>query len=325
VNNRRKLVIALGTSALTAPFASWAQSQTKVWRIGILLTGSSTSSGYQIAAFLNGMEKLGYAEGNNIALLLRFGEGKIDRLPMLAADLVARNVDIIFTSTTPATRAAKQATASIPIVFGSAGDPVAAGLVASLAKPGGNVTGLSVIAADLAAKRLEILKEIVPKIARIVLFVSGATPQQVAEVERAVKSLGMQALVVQLERPDDVKRVAMRLKEWHADSIFFLDSGLNMSNRTLLGDLAVATGLPAISSSKQYPEAGVLISYGANLEANYNRAATYVDKIFRGTKPGDIPIEQPTKLETVINLRTAKALGIKIPSSILVQATTVIE
>jgi putative ABC transport system substrate-binding protein len=178
---------------------------------------------------------------------------------------------------------------------------------------------------DLAAKRLQILKEIFPKIARIALFTTGAQAAQIAEAERAAKALGMQLLTVQLERRENVKQVATRLKEWHADSLGFLESAMNLYNRKVLGELATTTRLPAVAGAKEFAEVGVLISYGTNYEASCFRAATYVDKIFKGTKPGDIPVEQPTTFEMVINMKTAKALGIKIPNSVMLRADKVIE
>jgi putative ABC transport system substrate-binding protein len=325
MNNRRKLLVALGAGALTAPFGSLAQPQTKVWRIGVLVSGNSETHAYRIDAFVQGLAKLGYAEGNNISLVLRFADGNLDRLPALAADLVAKKVDIIVSQNSATTRAVKHATSNIPIVFTGVGDPVGSGLVASLAKPAGNITGLSVMTLDLAAKRLQILKEIFPKISRVALFTSGAQPAQIAEAERAAKALGMQALAVQLGRREDVKQLVTRLKKWHADSLYFLDGSINFYNGKLLGEFAVTMRLPSVSGNKEFTEAGALISYGANYTANFFRAATYVDKILKSTKPGDLPVEQPTTFEMVINTKTAKALGVKIPNSILVRADKAIE
>ena len=325
MNNRRKLVIALGSSAFVLPRSSLAQLQTKVWRVGILSSGSSASHGYGIDVFIDGLTKLGYVEGNNIFFMLRYADGKLDRLPALAADLVGKKVNIIFAANTATVRAAKQATSNIPIVFAIVGDPVGYGLVASLAKPAGNITGLSIVTTDLAAKRLQILKEVFPKIARMALFTSGAEAPQFTEVDRAAKALGMQVLAVQLERRDDFKQVATRLKEWRADSLNLLEGTINFINRKLLGEFAATMRLPAVSGTKEYAEAGALISYGANQQANFFRAATYVDKILKGAKPGDLPVEQPATFEMVINMKTANALGIKIPNSILVRADKVIE
>jgi putative tryptophan/tyrosine transport system substrate-binding protein len=325
MNNRRKIIVAFGTYALTAPLAAFAQQQRKIWRIGVLSSGNSETHGFRIDAFVQGLAKLGYSEGSNISLVVRFADGNPDRLPALAADLVAKKVDIILSQNSPTTRAAKQATSNIPIVFASVGDPVGYGFVASLAKPAGNITGLSAMTVDLAAKRLQILKEIFPRIARVAIVTGGAQAAQVTEAERAAKALGMQTLAVQLERREDVKQVAARLKEWRADSFDFLDGGINLYNRKLLGEFAVTMRLPAVAAYKEFVEAGALISYGLNSVANYIRAATYVDKILKGAKPGDLPVEQPTQFEMVINMKTAKALGVKIPDAVLARADKVIE
>jgi putative ABC transport system substrate-binding protein len=325
VNNRRKLIVALGASALTAPFASFAQQQGRVWRIGVLMIGSSASAAHRIDAFTQELAKLGYVEGNNSFFMLRFADGNLDRLPELAADLVAKRVDVILASGTFASRAAKQATNNIPIVFTGVGDPVGSGIVGSLAKPGGNITGLSGVAPDMAAKRLQILRDVFPKISRIAIFTSGAQAAQIAEAERGAKALGMQALAVQLERSEDVKTIITRLKEWRADSLNILDGSINLYNRKLLGELAATMRLPAVSPEREYAEAGALISYGPNAVSWYLRAATYVDKILKGAKPADLPVEQPTKFELIINGKPAKALGLKIPQSLLVMADKVIE
>jgi putative ABC transport system substrate-binding protein len=325
VNKRRKLVISLGAGALVASFGSFAQQQGRVWRIGVLVSGSSESHGIRIDAFIQGLSKLGYVEGNNISLLIRFADGNIDRLPALVADLLAKKVDIILSQNTVTTRVAKKAAGNIPIVFASVGDPVGYGFVASLNKPSGNITGLSAVSSDLAGKRLQILKEMLPKIARIAIVVGDAQAAQFSEAERAAKTLGIQLLAVRLERREEFKEVATRLKEWHADALGFLDSAINDYNAKMLSEFAVTMRLPAIAPYKEYVEAGALISYGLYNVGNYFRAATYVDKILKGAKPGDLPVEQPTQFEMVINMKTAKALGIKIPNSILVQATKVIE
>jgi putative ABC transport system substrate-binding protein len=324
MNNRRKLVIALGASALVAPFYSYAQQQ-KDYRIGVLMSGSSATVSSRVDDFIQALAKLGYIEGNNLSLTIRYADGNNDRLPMLASELVTKNVAVIFAQDTPASRAAKQATGNIPIVFAGVGDPVGSGIVASLAKPGGNITGLSIIAPELAAKRLQILRELFPKISRIAIIPGGAQPGQIAEAERGAKALGMQVLVVQMERREDFKKVVTQLKEWHADSLNFLAGSINLYNQKLLGELAATTRLPAVSGEKDYAEAGALFSYGADIRARYLRAATFVDKILKGAKPADLPVEQPTNFELIINMKTAKALGVKIPNSILVQATKVIE
>jgi putative ABC transport system substrate-binding protein len=325
MNNRRRIILALGAGVLVSPLSMHVHAQTKSWRIGALMTGSSVSAGSRINAFVQELAKLGYVEGNNVSFIFRFADGNLDRLPELAADLVAKKVDVIIAQGTPPSRAAKQSTSTIPIVFAGVGDPVGSGIVASLARPDGNITGLSGVAPDLAGKRLQILREVFPKISRIAIFTSGAQAAQIAEAERAAKTLGMQALVVQLERSEDFKQVVVRLKEWRADSLNILDGSINIHNRKLLGNLAATMRLPAVSTENEYAEAGALISYGPNVLSHYLRAAAYVDKILKGAKPGDLPVEQPTKFELVINAKVAKALGVKIPQSILVRADKVIE
>ena len=325
MNNRRKLIVALGASALLSPLASLAQSQTKAWRIGILASGSSISDSFNIDAFVKGLKKIGYVEGNNIFFMIRFADGYPDRLPALAADLVAKRVDVVLATNTLATRAANRAIKNIPIVFAAVGDPIGRGFVASLAKPGGNITGLSTVTTDVTAKRLQLLKEILPKIARVAIITGGEQATQIAEAERAAKALRMQTLAVQLERREDFEQVATRLKEWHADSFDFLEGGTNFNNRKLLNEFAATMHLPAVAATKEYAEAGALISYGANIESNFIRAATYVDKILKGARLGDLPVEQATKFQLVINMKTATVLGIKIPNSILVRADKVIE
>jgi putative ABC transport system substrate-binding protein len=325
VNNRRKLVIALGAGMLTAPFGSFAQPQGKLWRIGILHNGSSVSGRGQIDAFTRGLEKLGYTEGGNFFFMVRFADGQIERLPALALDLVARNPDIIIATNTPAVRAAKQATTRVPIVFTTVGDPVGNDFVVSLAKPGRNITGLSIVAVDLAAKRLQLLLEVVPKAARIALITGGSTAAQAVEAERAAKALGIQTLTIDLDRRDDLANARGHLKEWRADALDILQGNTSVVNSELLAELAATMRLPAIAGARANAEDGTLISYGPHYEESSFRAATYVDKILKGTKPADLPVEQPTKFELVLNMRTAKALGIRIPNSVLVQATKVIE
>ena len=321
---RRKIVVALAAGAL-APLASFAQPQGKLWRIGILHNGSSVSARDQLDAFTRGLAKLDYTEGGNFFFMMRFADGQIDRLSALALDLVARNPDIVIATNTPAVRAAKQATTRIPIVFTSVGDPVGSDFVVSLAKPGRNITGLSVVAVDLAAKRLQLLREVFPRAARVAVITGGSTAAQVAEAERAAKVLGIQTLTIDLDRRGDLAKASGRLKEWRADALDILQGNTSVINSELFAELAATLRLPAIAGSRANAEAGTLISYGPNYEDASFRAATYVDKILKGAKPGDIPVEQPTKFELVVNMKTAKALGLKIPNSVLVQATKVIE
>lgn len=329
MNKRRKLVIALGAGALTAPFASFAQQKGKVWHVGILASGSSASAGHLYDAFTQGLRELGYVEGKNISIERRFAEGNVDRLPALAAELVQAKVDVIFAPNSVAVQAAKRVAGAIPIVFASVDDPVASDFVVSLARPGRNITGLSNIQHELSAKRLQLLKETFPKISRVAVFISPSEPisaVQFAEVRRAAQVLGMEILSIEVRNRDDFDQALAQLRKGHADSMFSLDTGINFHNRRLLVELAARGRLPAIFPAGDFVESGGLLSYATiSGEAQFRRAASYVDKILRGAKPADLPVQQPTKFELVINMKTAKALGIKFPNAILVRATKVIE
>jgi putative ABC transport system substrate-binding protein len=326
MNKRRKLLVALGAGALTAPLASFAQQQGKVWRVGILRTGSPPDP--QVEAFKEGLRDLGYVEGKNISIELRYADGDLTRLRALAADLVERKAEVIFAPNSATVPAAKQATSTIPIVFAVVGDPVDSGFVSSLARPARNITGLTIMAPEVSAKRLQLLKEALPRISRVAIFTStgiGGNAPQAAEVHRASKALGMEILSTQLGRREEFKQELALLRKWRADSIYVTESPTNFLNRKLLAEFAAEARLPAVFGEKGYAEAGGLMSYGANYVALYRRAATYVDKILKGANPGDLPVEQPTIFELVINIKTAKALGIKIPQSILVRADQLIE
>ena len=326
---RAFLLAAAAWPVLAVPLASFAQQQ-KVYRVGMLSTASTTTAGHMFDAFIQGLRELGYVEGKNILIERRFAEGNVDRLPALAAELVQQKVDVIFASNTPTTKAAKQMTGTIPIVFVNVTDPVGSGFVASFARPASNITGISNFNIELSAKRLQLLKEAFPKISRVAVFASSdsresATFAQVAEAERAAKALRIEVLLTDLQRRDDLERELALVRKWRADSLYFVDAPKNFFNRKLLVEFASKTRLAAVCPAKEYVEAGGLMSYGASFEAQYRRAATFVDKILKGAKPGDIPVEQPTKFELVINMKTAKALGIKFPNSILVRADNVIE
>ena len=324
---RRKLLIALGAGALAASLASFAQQQQKVYRVGILGTGTAASFSSYYEAFSQGLGELGYVEGKNISIERRFADGNPDRLPALAAELVQQKVDVIFASNTSSVQAARQVTGTIPIVFAVVGNPIGAGFVASLARPGGNITGASGIQWELSAKRLQILKEAFPNVSRVAVVVSSepVVATQFAEVQRAAKILGMEVMSIEVRRRDDFEQGFTLLRKWRADSIYVAESPTNAFNSKLLAEFAAKIRLPAAYASKQYVEAGGLMSYGANYEALYRRAATYVDKILKGAKPADLPVELPTKFELVINMKTAKALGIKIPDAIRLRADEVIE
>jgi len=325
----RRSFLAGVTAVLAAPLATVAQPAGKVARIGRLEQSSSGTD----AAFRQGLRELGYVEGQNIVIEYRYAEGKAERLPELAAELVGLKVDVIVSGGTLAPLAAKQATNTIPIVLAAAGDPVGTGLVANLAKPGGNVTGLSNLSKDLTAKRLQILKEIVPGLRRVAVLWNAANivaALHIPETEAAARTLGLQVQSLEVHGPDDFENALLERRLLAAISrgggaLFVVDDPLVMRYRMPIADFAVRNRLPATAIYKSFAEAGGLMTFGASLADLYRRAAIYVDKILKGAKPGDLPVEQPTKFELVINLKTAKALGLTIPSSLLLRADQVIE
>lgn len=331
MNKRRQLVIALGVSALAAPFASFAQQQPgKIPRIAYLSPFvPQEGSDWRLNAFLEGMRELGYIDGKNMRMEVRWGEGKLERLPALAAELVQLKVDVIVAVTAPSVRAASAATRSIPLVMPVSSDPVADGLVASLARPGGNITGLSVMAPELGGKRLQLLKEIVPKVTHPVAVLWN--PDYVGmraryqQAEAAAPSVGVVVRSVEARDVTQLEEAFIAIVREHFDALVLLADPLTLSQRARIVAFVTEKRLPAIYESAEFVEAGGLVSYGPSLPNQYRRAATYVDKILKGAKPGDIPIEQPTRFELVINMKTAKALGIQIPQSILVRADRVIE
>ena len=326
MNNRRKLIVALGAGALTGPLAAYAQQQGKVWRIGFL--SSETASGFRtrVDAVRAGLRDFGYEEGKNIVIEFRWAEGKNDRLPELAAELVRLNVDVLVTHSV-GVRAAKQATTTIPIVIATVGDPVAAGLVASLARPGGNITGSTFFAPELAAKRIELLKDAFPRITQVAVLVDSGSPasktwlQVMVTTARSVK-VTLHEFAVRGPHEFDSAFSAMVKKRVGAVGV--LDQPMFFTNAKAIADLAAKQRLPLIGSG-EVAEAGGVIGYGANLLELYRRVGFFVDKILKGTKPGVIPIEQPTRFELVINMKTAKALGIKFPQTFFQRADRLIE
>jgi putative ABC transport system substrate-binding protein len=325
MNNRRKLLVALGAGALATPLACFAQQHNRVYRLGILATNTRTTPGFLV--FQHALRELGYSEGKNLVIEARFADGQFDRLPGLAADLLQKNLDVIYATNTPAVEAVKPLAGATPIVFSAAADPVGSGFVKSLAKPGGNITGITIMSPELSAKRLQILKEAFPNISRTAVFVSEEPnlSRQTAEIQRAAKFLKIEVMSTQLASRDRIETTIALLRKWRADSMYFVESPTHNFNRNLLAEFAAKIRLPAIWGSVAYAESGGLISYGANSEALSRRAASYVDKILKGAKPAELPVEQPTTFDLVINMKTAKALGIKFPQSILLRADKVIE
>jgi putative tryptophan/tyrosine transport system substrate-binding protein len=299
-----------------------------VHQIGWLSAGSPLASRANIEAFQQGLRGFGYVEGQNLAIEVRYAEGSAERLPDLAAELVGLQVEVIVAVGTVAIRAAQHATRTIPIVMAAAADPVAQGLVASLAQPGGNTTGLSLLSTELPSKRLELLKETVPQSARVAILANPASPFYkpfLHNLTVAARALSLQLHVVELRSPDELDAAFAAMTQAGADALIVIaDSALLDNLRGRVADLATMSRLPAMDDWKMYVEAGGLMSYGPSLPDLYRRAATYVDKILKGTKPADLPVEQPTKFELVINLKTAKALGLTIPPTLLFQADEVI-
>ena len=320
------LAVALGLLAASSP-GETAQAG-KVVRIGWLSTGSTTSHGPLLEGFREGLRELGYMEGKNITIEYRWAEGKIDRLPQLATELVQLKVDVLVTAGSPGIRAAKQATATIPIVMAVGGDPIGSGFVASLARPGGNITGLSNLAEDLVAKLLELLKEAVPGVSRVAVLSNPANPAHAAfrqVIQSAARTMGVTLLSVDARGPHEFDGAFATMVRQRAGGLVELPDPMFLTERNRLTGLASRNRVPAIYGFREHATAGGLMAYGVNLRDSYRRAATYVDKILKGAKPADLPIEQPTKFELVINLKTAKALGLTIPQSLLLRADQVIQ
>jgi len=323
------VVIALTPLGSTARAQEYkAQPTGKVYRIGVLETMSPTLNTANLDAFRQGLRDLGYVEGQNFVIEYRSADGRPERFPGLATELVRLKVDLIVTTETPAVLAAKKATGSIPIVMATSADPAGFGIVSSLARPGGNVTGLSTIAVELAGKRLELLKEAIPRIARIAELANTSNPASASnwrQIEAAARSLGLEPQLLDVRAPEDFARAFDTAIKQRADAVVVANDTLTQTNLRRIVDLSAKHRLPSIFASREFVDAGGLMAYGPNFMDTYRRAATFVDKILKGTKPADLPVEQPTKFELVINLKTAKALGLTIPPSLLVRADSVIE
>jgi len=322
------VILLLAVVLFAAPVVVEAQQTGKVSRIAFLSANSRAAMSARTEAFRQGLRELGYVEGGNVFIEYQYAEGQPDRLPALAAELVRLRVDVIVTEGTSATRVAKKATSTIPIVMAQDPDPVGTGFVASLARPGGNITGLSNFRPELAGKRLELLKETVPRLARVAVLGTSTTPgnaQSLRETELAASALGVQLQYLDVPSPKDIETVFGAASKGRADAVLVLASPFFLSNRPQVADLSVKSRLPAMYYTTEFVQDGGLMSYGVSTADLFRRAATYVDKILKGAKPADLPVEQPTKLELVVNMKTAKALGITIPQSILVRADRVIE
>jgi putative ABC transport system substrate-binding protein len=325
----RKNVVPLALCAMLHAlcYSVWAQQPTKIPRIGYLSGASISAAAARTDAFRQGLRERGYVEGKNIVVEYRYAEGKLDRQSELAGELVRLNVDAIVTAGPTVTRAAKEATATVPIVMAFDTDPVGNGFVASLAQPGGNITGLSALSPEISGKQLELLKEIVPKLYRLAILGNStepANPQSLKEIELAAAAFGVQRQYLDALGLKDIETAFRTASKRHADAVLVLPSAVFNTHRTQIADLAKKSRLPAIFYAPEWVEDGGLVSYGVSFTDLYRRAATYVDKILKGAKPAELPVEQPTKFEFVINLKTAKAIGLAIPPNVLARADRVI-
>jgi putative tryptophan/tyrosine transport system substrate-binding protein len=329
---RREFITLLGGAAVAWPLAARVQAA-KVARIGYLITGALESPETRINrdAFRQGLDELGYIEGRNIVIEYRAADGKIERLPGLATELVGLKVDLIVALATPAGRAAQQGTSTIPIVVTAMGDALRDGLVASLARPGGNITGTTFLGPELVPKRLSFLRELLPTISRVAVlwhpgaFSEGTIGEMLNEVAQAARTLGVQLQLVEVRSADEFDHAFTTMVRARAEALFQFPSTLLFNERRRIVDLAARHRLPAMFNAREFVQLGGLIAYGANLAELNRRAAAYVDKILKGAKPSDLPVEQPTKFELFINIKTAKTLGIEIPPTLLARADEVIE
>jgi ABC-type uncharacterized transport system substrate-binding protein len=324
---RRRAFITLLGGAAVWPLAARAQQARKLPTIGFLGGATPAVMAPWLAAFVQRLRELGWIEGRDVAIEYRWAEGRAERAAEIAAEFVRLKVDAIVTGGTANIVAAKKATSVIPIVFGAATDPVGTGLVASLARPGGNVTGLSIQGTDLANKRVQLLRDVVPGLRRLAILVNVSVSGPVLEMEEvqaASHTLGIEVTKLEIRRAEDIARAFEALKEG-VQALYVIPEPVVLTNRIRINTLALSARLLTMHSQREYVETGGLMSYGPNLSDLFRRAAEFVDKILRGTKPGDIPVEQPTKFDLVINLTTAKALGITLPTSLLARADEVIE
>ena len=329
MTTRRELLIASGASVL-APSAAFAQTPGKVWRVGFLAQRhiDFIDADWSYGPFTRGMRELGYAVGGNLVIEWRSAEGKAERLPELAAELVRLKVDVLVTSGTPPALAAQKATTTLPIVMINVADPVGSGLVKSLARPGGNITGFSNLSADIAPKLLELLHGMVRQVSRVAVLVNPSdvgTVLAMKNIQAAALRTGVTVQPVEARTPQEIENAFAVMMRQKAGALIVPRNTLFQQQKSQIVELVTKHRLPSIGGYAEFVEAGGLMSYGNNIGENYRRAPTYVDKIFKGANPGDLPVEQPTTFEMVVNMKTAKALGIKVPQTILIQATKVIE
>jgi putative ABC transport system substrate-binding protein len=330
MNKRRKLVLAIGANVLAVPLASFAQQRSKVGRVGFLSARSRPVSldSDEYGGFPQGMRELGYVEGKNLVIDWRYAEGKYERLPELLAELIRLKVDVIVAPGSPVISAVQKAGTNVPIVVVNAQDPVGSGLIKSLARPGGNITGLSSLAVDIGPKHLEMLLGMVPKLTRVAILVNFDNPSHsvtLKNIQAAAQKVNARIFPVDARTAPEIEKAFSAMTRAKAEGVIVARDALFVQQARQIAELTTKNRLPAISGIREYMEAGGLIIYGPNSTDSFRRAATYVDKIFKGAKPGDLPVEQPTRFELIVNMKTAKALGIAIPQSILVRADKVIE
>jgi putative tryptophan/tyrosine transport system substrate-binding protein len=327
--DRRRFITNVAFGLLAASKAIDAQPAGQVPRIGWPGLNSAETSTHQLAAFRQGMRERGWVEGQNVFIEYRWADGNVERLPDLVAELVHLNVDVIVTSSSVATRAAKDATKTIPIVMAASANALGEGFVTRLGHPGGNITGMTFLAGpEIAGKQLELLKEVAPAASRVAVLTNptnGSHAAFVRQLQVAARSLGAQLQVLEVRSPDQLEDAFAAMKKESVAALLVLTDAMFFGQHRRLADLAARSGLPAMFSQREFIDAGGLVSYGPSLSDMFRRAATHVDKILKGAKPGDLPVEQPTKFELVINLKTARALGLTIPQSVLLRANDVIE
>jgi putative tryptophan/tyrosine transport system substrate-binding protein len=324
---KRRAFIALLSAAAAWPLAARAQQADKLPTIGYSGGGTPSTDSQRVAAFVQRLRELGWTEGRNVAIEYRWPEGRSDRIAEIALELVRIKVDVIVTTGTPGALAAKQATSVIPVVMTSVSDPVGSGLVASLARPGGNITGLSLQQADLAGKRLELLREVIPALRRLAILANVSNPNAVpetGEVRAAARTFGLEVAMCEVRRSEDIAPAFEALIKDRSEALYVLGDALLTTNRVRINTLALGARLPTVAN-REFVELGGLMSYGPNFPDLHRRAAEYAGRILRGAKPADLPVEQPTKFDLVVNLTTAKALGLQIPPTLLARADEVIE
>ena len=328
MRSRRAFITLLGGALAAWPLAARAQQSQKVPRIGVLLPGTAASFALRTKAFIEGLRELGYIDGQTVAIEWEWGQDRVEGLSELAADLVGRNVDVLLTGGTAAAKALKSATGTIPIVMAIIGDPVAAGLVESLARPGGNATGFSIVAPDLSGKRLELLREIVPDISPVAVMLNPKNPQsqfELKEMQAAAQALGLQLHAVQVSPQDSLEEAFAAMTRASARGLIVLTDPIFFSQRRKIVDLSSRSRLPAMYFFQEFVAEGGLVSYAPSDTDLYRRSATYVHRILSGAKPSELPVEQPTKFDLAINLKAAKALGVEVPPMLLARADEVIE